>query len=98
MENFNFGKKQKQPQKEELNMSVSPICDRKGKKVAFVSFTDGTRTAEGEIPSCKITRNDGFEEGEVVQLELYMKSELPKLKKLASSVNVMEAFMGKKEK
>lgn len=95
MENFDIGKQPKKPQKEELSMSVSPICERDGKKIAFVSFSDGTRTAEGEIPECKITKNEGFDEGEVLQLELYMKSELANLKKMASSVNVMGAFMGK---
>ena len=64
MENFDIGKQPKKPQKEELSMSVSPICERDGKKIAFVSFSDGTRTAEGEIPECKITKNEGFDEGE----------------------------------
>lgn len=93
MENFNLGREPRKPQSEELNMSVSPICERDGKKIAFVSFSDGRRTAEGEIPSCKITKNDGFDEGEVAQLELYMKSELAQLKKMAASVNIAKAFM-----
>ncbi len=97
MDNFNIRRQPKKPQKEELNMSVSPVCNRDGRKLAFVSFTDGKRTAEGEIPECRITKNNGFDEGEVAQLEIYMKSELPKLKKMASSVNVMDAFMGKRE-
>lgn len=89
MENFNI----QRTNNDELNMSVSPICERDGKKIAFVSFSDGARSAEGEIPACKITKNSGFDEGEVVQLELYMKSELATLKKMAASVNVARAFM-----
>lgn len=101
MENFDIKRQHKnpqpkKPQQEELSMSVSSICEREGKKIAFVSFSDGKRTAEGEIPECKITKNDGFDEGEVLQLELYMKGELSNLKKMASGINIMDAFMGKK--
>lgn len=80
---------------EELNMSVSPICQKNGKRMAYVSFSDGKRTAEGQIPECVIHSNDGFSEEEVAQLQLYMKSELATLKRMAASVNVMDAFMGK---
>ncbi len=83
---------------EELQMSVSPVCRRDGKKIAYVSFSGHRRSAEGEIPSCRITSYEGFEEGEVAQLELYMKSRLPELKKMAESVNVLTAFMGSDKK
>lgn len=78
---------------DELKMSVSPICVKDGAKYAFVSFTDDIRTAEGKIPDCMITSNDGFDEDEIKQLEEYMKQELPKLKKMAAGINVMETFL-----
>lgn len=78
---------------DELKMSVSPICTKNGTKYAFVSFTDEVRTAEGKIPDCIITSNDGFNEDEVKQLEEYMKHELPQLKKMAAGINVMETFL-----
>lgn len=78
---------------DELKMSVSPICTKDGKKYAFVSFTDGKRTAEGKIPDCKITASDGFDRGEVMQLEEYMNRELPQLKKMAAGINIMRNFM-----
>lgn len=78
---------------DELKMSVSPICSKDGKKYAFVSFTDGVRTAEGKIPDCVITNNEGFGEEEVKQLEEYMKQELPQLKKMAAGINVMKTFL-----
>jgi hypothetical protein len=82
---------------DELKMSVSPICTKDGKKYAFVSFTDGKRTAEGRIPDCKITACDGFVEDEVIQLEDYMSRELPQLKKMAAGIDIMRNFMdGKK--
>lgn len=78
---------------EELKMSVSPICTKDGKKYAFVSFTDGRRSAEGKIPDCKITENAGFSREEVKQLEEYMNRELPQLKKMAAGIDIMRNFM-----
>ena len=80
-----------------LDMTVSPICVRDGKKMAFVRFTDGARSAEGVIPQCDITENKGFTTEEVSKLEDYMKAELATLKKMAANVNVMKAFMGDKQ-
>ncbi|MEE1303762.1 MAG: hypothetical protein U0K68_01225 [Agathobacter sp.] len=93
MENFRVERRNNTSQ--EISMSVSPVCVKEGQKIAYVSFTDGTRTAEGEIPLCKIRHNEGFDEGEIAQLEIYMKGELETLKKMAASVNVADAFMGK---
>lgn len=78
----------------ELKMTVSPVCQKNGVKVAYVSFTDGKRVAEGEIPLCRITMSKGFSEGEVEQLQDYMKRELTSLKKMAARINVLDAFMG----
>ena len=78
---------------DELNMSVSPICVKDGNRYAFVSFTDGTRSAEGKIPDCKVISNKGFSEAEVRQLEEYMQNELPKLKQMAAGINVLGALM-----
>lgn len=78
---------------DELKMSVSPICTKDGRKYAFVSFTDGKRTAEGKIPDCKITACDGFDRDEVMQLEDYMSRELQQLKKMAAGINIMKNFM-----
>lgn len=77
----------------EMNMSVSPICVKDGEKYAFVSFTDGNRTAEGKIPDCKILSNNGFDQEEVAQLETYMEQELLQLKKMAAGIRLFDAFM-----
>lgn len=79
---------------DELKMSVSPICTKDDRKYAFVSFTDGKRTAEGKIPDCKIISNDGFSAEEVQQLEDYMSRELAQIKKMAAGINIMHSFMG----
>lgn len=77
---------------EELNMSVSPICVKDGKKYAYIMFSDKVRTAEGIIPDCRIIKNNGFLESEVNQLEAYMERSLPELKKLAAGQNAFNAM------
>ena len=77
----------------EFNMSVSPVCVKDGKKYAFVTFSDGERSAEGKIPDCKIISQTGFEDGEVMMLEEYMKRELPALKKMAAGIRLVDAIM-----
>lgn len=79
--------------KDTVKMSVSQVFSKNGEKYAFVSFTDGTKSAEGRIPQCKIISNSGFEEDELKQLEDYMDRELARLKKMAAGINVMRAFM-----
>lgn len=86
---------QKSPPRDSVSMSVSPICMKDGKRVAYVEFLDGDRKAEGEIPECRITSYKGFSENEAAALEDYMKRELPKLKKMAAGINVLDALMGK---
>ncbi len=81
-----------------VNVNVSGVFQKNGKLIAYVSFTDGKRSAEGIIPDCEITRNDGFNETEKGQLEQYMKDDLENLKKMASKVNVVTAFMGPEDK
>ena len=57
---------------DELNMSVSPICVKDGNRYAFVTFSDGKRSAEGKIPDCKIISNKGFSDAEEKKLEEYI--------------------------
>ena len=76
-----------------MNMSVSPVCEKNGEKYAFVTFTDGKRTAEGKIPECKIMFSAGFTEEEVLQLQDYMKRELTNLKKMAAGIRKLDAII-----
>ena len=78
---------------DELKMSVSPICEKDGKRYAFVTFSDGGRFAEGKIPECEMISNRGVSEEEIEKLKEYMQKELPSLKKMAAGVNVFGAFM-----
>ena len=78
---------------DELTMSISGICRKDGKKCAYITFTDGKRTAEGIIPDCKIISQSGFTEDEVAGLALYMQMNLDALKKQAASISPLRAMM-----
>lgn len=78
-----------------MKMSVSPICRKNGQPTAFVLFTDGTRSAEGKIPDCKMISNQGFSEKEIKTLELYLKMEQDSIFQTAKSINIMDAFLKK---
>lgn len=75
-----------------LTMSVSPVCEKDGKKFAYVQFTDGRRTAEGRIPNCEIMNNQGFTEEEVTQLSEYMREHLQELKSMAARLNAFDVI------
>ena len=78
---------------DEISMQVSPICHKDGEKKAFVTFSDSTRYAEGEIPKCVILSNDGVSKEEIMQLEDYMEKNVEMLKSMAASVNPIKALM-----
>ncbi len=79
---------------ESIKMTVSAICTDKSdkRKYAYVTFSDGKRSAEGTIPSCEITKNDGFSDEEIAALRFYMKTNLDELKRIAAQINVFEAL------
>lgn len=95
MQDFDLGKNvNKETESDgELTMTVSPVCLVDGQKKAFVSFTDGVRNAEGEIPACVINKQDGFSAEEKAQLEDYMRANLSMLKKMASNIDILGAMM-----
>ncbi|MBE5939635.1 MAG: hypothetical protein E7266_04470 [Lachnospiraceae bacterium] len=78
---------------DEFNMTVSPVYAKNGEKYAFVSFTDGKRTAEGKIPDCKVISSVGFDEAEVRMLENYMREDLSHLKQVAAGIRIIDAIM-----
>ena len=75
-----------------LNMQVSLACKKDGRKVVYVTFSDATRFAEGEIPSCKITTNRGFTPEEVENLERYLKDNMDELNKTAAGIDPIRAL------
>lgn len=78
---------------EEMKMTVSGIVPKDGRKNIYVVFEDGKRKAEGYVPDCIITKNEGFEVDEVKMLELYMKQNLDQIRELAKVINPIKALM-----
>lgn len=76
-----------------LNMTISGIVPKDGRKHIYVVFEDGKRRAEGYIPDCVITSNHGFSEDEVKMLELYMKHEQDTIRARAKEINPIKALM-----
>lgn len=80
-----------------MNMIVSGISEKNGEKIAYILFEENRLgkklSAEGNIPACKIMKNEGFTEDEVSQLEKYMQDNLAMLKKQAASVNPIKALI-----
>ncbi len=63
----------------EVKFTYSGILTRKNKKIICVRFEragkSGTDYAEGQIPECKIEKQNGFTPEEVRQMEEYLKTE-----------------------
>lgn len=77
-----------------LKMSVSSICsNEKEGKYAFASFTDGVRTVEIKIPSCKIVYSKGFDENEIEKILEYVKENMGEIKRMAAEVDVISAII-----
>lgn len=83
---------QNRKKENEFTMSVSPICVKDGKKIAYVSFSDGERSAEGIIPDCVITSAVSMNLAQVRMLEEYMRQELPNLKRMAAGIRIIDAL------
>ena len=77
----------------EMKMTVSGIVPKDGRKNIYVVFEDGKRKAEGCVPDCIITQNEGFEEDEVKMLELYMKHNQDQIREMAKVINPIKALM-----
>ena len=78
---------------EELKMTISGIVPREGRKSVYVVFEDGDRKAEGYVPDCIITKNEGFEEDEIKMLELYLKQNQDMIREHAKLINPIKELM-----
>lgn len=78
---------------EELKMTISGFVPKDGRKSVYVVFEDGEKKAEGYVPECIITTNEGFEEDEIKVLELYMKQNQDMIREHAKYINPIKALM-----
>lgn len=76
-----------------MNMSVSSIVSKDGKREIYVLFTEGPHSAEGRLSDYKMISNNGFTQEEVDMLETYMRRETDRILQMAKNINVMDAFL-----
>ena len=72
---------------DELNMLISGVIEKDGKKKACVRFEAGDVFAEGFVPDCKIEHQNGFTDEEIKKLEEYMQDNLETIKRKAAEVD-----------
>lgn len=75
-----------------MNLQISGITGKE-KKVAYLNFDDGNKSAEIRIPDCKILNSKGFTQEELKHLEIYTKANKEKFWEQAKQMNPMKAFM-----
>lgn len=77
-----------------MNMSVSQTITENGKKKIYIRFEEDNRFAEGIYPDCEIIKSDGFDDGEIAALKLFMSQSGEKIQEMAKSVSIWKAFTG----
>ena len=78
---------------EALDLQISGVTEKDGKKQAHVCFRGRDCYAEGTIPDCVLTKSEGFTEEEKEQLTEYLRANLTELKKTAARINPLNAIM-----
>ncbi len=81
-----------------MEMTVSKIVTKEGKKAAFVRFVDGKASAEWKIPDLTLVANDGFDEEKISLMKVYLRSELKNIMDTAKNINMWDSFMKEKIK
>lgn len=76
-----------------MNLTISCITVKDGVKKAHIRFEEGAQYAEGTIPDCVITKQSGFTDDEVIQLEDYLRANLTSLKKQAAKIDPIANFL-----
>lgn len=76
-----------------MQLLISGVSTKEDKMIAHILFKDGKNYAEGTIPDCRITKQEGFTDDEVSQLEDYLRANLTSLKKEAAKINPIKAMM-----
>lgn len=82
---------------QEVNMIVSGVIRKKGEKYVRISFQRDKDMAEFILPGSKLDKSQGFDEGELKQLEFYVTSNQADIMEQARKVNPMKAMLGMTE-
>lgn len=77
-----------------VNMLVSGIINREGKRFARVSFIRGRDIAGGIVPDGMVDHAEGFSEAEVAKLERYLRENRGEIMEQARQVNPIKNWLG----
>lgn len=76
-----------------MNVIVSGVSIKDGKRIAYVQFNDEGKCAEAIIPDCEFISNEGFSDEELNSMKDYLIDNLATIKRTAASVNPISALM-----
>lgn len=77
-----------------VNMLVSGIINKDGRRFARVSFIRGRDTAEGLVPDGTVDHVSGFSDAEAVKLERYLRENCGEIMEQARLVNPIKNWLG----
>ncbi len=93
MENINL-ESNNQNRKEEMQMVVSGRLVKDGRKIVRVSFFRDGSYADAILPDAVIEKSEGFDRGELIMLEQYLKEHTQEIYDQAKTVNPMKNLYG----
>ena len=76
-----------------MRLLVSGITTKDNKKIAYVRFEDGDKSAEAIVPDCEFIANEGFDDRQLGDLRDYLKENLKTIEEAARGVNPVTAMM-----
>lgn len=79
----------------EIKMNVSLLTTSGDKRVIYVVFTDGDKSAELMLPEVSVVSNKGFTDEEIGQLKDYVANQQDEIYKIAKEINPIKAMMKK---
>ncbi len=79
---------------DKVTLTFSSVLSKNGKPMVAVRFERGTDHAEGSVPECKITKNNGFSEEEVSMLNEYLVNNKGDIISRAKSISGISHLLG----
>lgn len=80
--------------KEEVRMTHSSVLSKDGDPYVSVRFERGNDVAEGSVPACRITKNEGFSAEEVLGLEGYLEQNAREILRRAKDISGLRHWFG----
>jgi len=77
-----------------VNLLVSGIINKEGKRFARVSFIRGRDIAEGIVPDGVVDHAEGFSAAEVTELERYLRENCGDIMEQARQINPIKNWLG----